>query len=212
MVKAVFFDVANTLLFKPALFNSIDTVLKDHGYNVPQQAIIEKHKMLSELTVFPDKTSKAFYEKFNEDLLTLLGILPEELLINEIFNACTYQPWQAFDDVSFLGQIKQPVGILSNWDSSLESKLKAFFEVSFSWILGSENEALKKPDLKFFLKMVACSGVNPEEIVYVGDSIRLDIYPASRLGIQAILIDRDNLFSYAPVTRISSLYELSNYL
>lgn len=212
MVKAVFFDVANTLLYKPALFESIKNVLDKTGHSIPQQDIIEKHKILSELTIFPDKTSRQFYEKFNGDLLSILGILPEKILVDRIFEVCTYQLWQPFDDTSFLEKIKLPIGILSNWDNSLESKLQLLPKISFSWILGSEAEKIKKPDRRFFKKMIEASGLLSTEILYVGDSLKLDIFPANQLGIQSILIDRDNLFTYSSVKRVTSLHQLGEYI
>lgn len=212
MIKAVFFDVANTLLYKPDLFKKIHNVLKANGYGIDQNVLIQKHKLLSEVLTFPDKTSKAFYDSFNMELLYLLGIPPTEALAKEIFDACSYLPWQPFEDTDFIKSVQQPVGILSNWDDSLPHKLKEHFSFPISWILGSQLSGVRKPDPAFFAMMIASTNHDPGEILYVGDSLKLDIAPALRAGIDAVLIDRANIFENSPVKRVTHLTQLEKYL
>lgn len=212
MIKAVFFDVANTLLYKPELFKRIDDVLKKNGYIIKSDALVQKHKLLSEIFIFPDKTSKEFYASFNTELLYLLGIPPTEVLLKEIFEACSYLPWQPFEDTSFINNIQQPVGVLSNWDDTLPKKLKEHFNFTFLWILGSQLRGVRKPDPTFFAMMMELTAYSPGEILYVGDSLKLDIVPALRMGIDAVLIDRAGIFENSPVKRITHLAQLEKYL
>ncbi|WP_152267602.1 HAD family hydrolase [Agriterribacter humi] len=212
MIKAVFFDVANTLLYKPDLFNRIGDVLKKNGYTVKQNSLIQKHKLLSEVFAFPDKTSKEFYTSFNTELLYLLGIPANETLVREIFEACSYLPWQPFEDTPFIQTIQQPVGVLSNWDDTLPGKLKEHFAFPFSWILGSQLKGVRKPDPAFFTMMIESAACDPKEILYVGDSLKLDIAPALQAGINAVLIDRADIFENSPVKRITNLAQLEKYL
>jgi FMN phosphatase YigB (HAD superfamily) len=46
----------------------------------------------------------------------------------------------------------------------------------------------------------------------VGDEIERDLIPAKNLGLEAILIDRENKIENAPFKKISSLAELRNIL
>jgi FMN phosphatase YigB (HAD superfamily) len=212
MIKAIFFDVANTLLDKPDLYPNMQSVLIRNGHTVDPTLLAHRHRLLSEVMEFPDKTSQDFYLKFNSQLLRLLGILPKEELVSEMFNACTYLPWKAFDDVKFLPSLSVSLGVISNWDKSLPEKLKELIDLKFDWIFGSEQMKSRKPDLNFYKNLVDNTGYSPHEILYVGDSIKLDIEPALAIGIQAVLIDRMNLFPNAIVSRMRSFKEIKSFI
>lgn len=212
MISAVFFDVANTLLNKPDLYTRILLSLKEFGIRVNEGELIRRHRLLSEVVTFPDKTSREFYNEFNRELLISLGITPDEEFVSHIFQSCTYLPWKPFDDTKVLEEVKLPIGILSNWDDSLPQKLKEFFSVEFKWVLGSQLQGKRKPDPGFFNLMLEHSYLKPEEILYVGDSVKLDILPARKLGIKAVLIDRINLYPDSNLNRISNLREVFKFI
>jgi FMN phosphatase YigB (HAD superfamily) len=212
MIKAIFFDVANTLLHKPAVFVTIKNVLADHGHAVDLVTLQKHHKLLSEQITFPDKTSQAFYSEFNRELLSALGVAPSQQLINEIYEKCSYLPWEKFADAAVINDLTLPVGIISNWDNSLKTKLSQFFSVEFKWILGSELLGVRKPSKEFYSKMLEFTGLPPGHSLYVGDSIKLDIEPALGLGIQALLLDRIGIYSSDTFPVIKDLNEISDYL
>jgi HAD superfamily hydrolase (TIGR01549 family) len=212
MIKAVFFDVANTLLEKPDLFPRMSAALLAHDYAVDAPALRHAHKFLSEAFAFPDKTSREFYAEFNQNLLYSLGIAPSDQLLREIFEACTYLPWKPFPDTAALSGISVPMGILSNWDSSLREKLDEHFSVNFKWTLCSQDEGVRKPHPIFFRRMMEVSNLQPDEILFIGDSMKLDIHPALQVGVRGVLIDRMNHFPHAGVPRIKNLKEVKKWL
>lgn len=73
-------------------------------------------------------------------------------------------------------------------------------------------EGLKKPDLLFYNRILEVRGLSPTEVLFIGDSIKLDIEPAITIGLNALLIDRINLYSASSIKRIKNLNELINYL
>ena len=210
--KAIFFDVANTLLHKPGLYPAINNVLLNFGATVPYTKLIASHRFLSEVILFPDRTSSDFYKDFNSHLVRSFGISPTDELLDALFSACTYLPWAPFSDTNFLASIKLPMGIISNWDMSLQEKLSLIPNTSFDWILGSAEQCVRKPDLDFFKKIFQVSGLSARDVIYVGDSMRLDIEPALKLGVNAILLDRDELYSTSTVPRIKNLSEIVDML
>jgi HAD superfamily hydrolase (TIGR01549 family) len=212
MIQAIFFDVANTLLHKPAVFVTIKNILADHGHAVDLGILQKSHKLLSERITFPDKTSREFYSVFNNELLNSLGIAPSQQLINEIYEKCSYLPWETFADAAIINNLNLPLGVISNWDNSLKTKLDQFFSVEFKWILGSESIGFRKPSMEFYSKILEFSGLPAQQILYVGDSIQLDIEPALQLGIQALLIDRIGIYSSDTFPVIKDLNEISTYL
>ncbi|TAF34974.1 MAG: HAD family hydrolase [Cytophagales bacterium] len=208
----IFFDVANTLLHKPDLFPNINSVLEKYHYHMPLSHLKKVHKLVSEVFVFPDKTSKEFYLAFNTDFLLSLGVLPTPALLDDIFNACTYLGWKPFEDTSILASLKHPLGIISNWDKSLPEKLKTYFDINFERIFTSEIAQLKKPDIRFYERALANLGYAPEQVLYVGDSLKLDILPALKLGIKAVLLDREDAYPYYKGHKINDLSQIKSFI
>lgn len=206
--KYIFFDVAQTLLHKPAVFARMHEVLGCAGYSVDIALLKRNHKLLSEAIRFPDKTSSDFYLHFNSELLYSLGIIPEKELLESLFKSCTYLPWEKFEDTSVLNSISLRMGIISNWDNSLEEKLKQYFTVDFFRIVASQVVGVAKPSDAIYELAIRELDAEPADIVFVGDSIKLDIAPAIRAGITAVLIDRENIYPGYQGLRIKSLNEL----
>lgn len=210
-MKYILFDVAGTLLYKPSFYQKMGEVLQQFGYAVDEKTIKYHHKILSESIFFPDRTSADFYSHFNREFLYSLGIIPTDEMLATIFSTCSYLPWEKFEDTKFLGEINLPMGILSNFNSTLKEKLKSYFEVTFTDIFVSEELGVAKPSLEFYGKAIEQIGIDPKDIVYVGDSVKLDLEPALKLGLNAFLVDREGYFPQQK-HRISSLTDLKKWL
>jgi putative hydrolase of the HAD superfamily len=210
-MKYILFDVAGTLLYKPSFYTKIGEVLTAFGYTVDEKTLKYHHKILSESIFFPDRTNEEFYATFNSEFLYSLGIIPTNALLAAIFKACSYLPWEPFEDTTFLKEINVPVGIISNFNSTLKEKLKSFFDVTFADVFVSEELGVAKPSAEFYGKALQQIGIAPQDIIYVGDSVKLDLEPALKLGIKAFLIDRENYFP-AQENRIFSLADLKKFL
>jgi FMN phosphatase YigB (HAD superfamily) len=210
-IQYILFDAANTLIHKPLLWERLQTVFEKFGYKISIEILKKMHKLNSENIDFPDKTSEEFYINFNSELLISLGISPNQKLLEEMFLACTYLPWEKFEDTKIIDSLMLPIGVLSNFNSTLLDHLDNNFGLIFKHVLISENYGLAKPEVSFYKSAINEIGINPSNILYVGDSIKLDMDPAEKIGINAILIDRDNIYpNYKK--RISSLNQLINYI
>ncbi len=193
-IKYVFFDVAGTLLHKPTFYEIILTLLNQNGHQITMFDLKLKHKIASEIIQFPDRTNRDFYQDFNEKLLYSLGIIPTEKLLEEIFDKCSYLPWEKFEDTKMLSEINIPIGIISNFNSTLKEKINGFFGPVFRDVFVSEELEVSKPNIEFYKCAIEKVNLFPENILYIGDSLRLDIKPAKHLGIKTLLIDRDNFY------------------
>lgn len=202
----ILFDAANTVIYKQA-HQQILAVLKKHSIDVPAERLQFNHKLLSEATLFPDVTSKEFYTSFNQELLLSLGIIPTNDLLDEIFTSCSRLEWKAFDDTDILSKLPMRLGIISNFSERLPGIINKLFGSIFSHVIVSEKERLQKPSLEFYENAVKQIGLGKEEILYIGDSLKLDVIPAQQLGIKALLIDRQGFYQQHPFT-IKSLHEL----
>jgi putative hydrolase of the HAD superfamily len=210
-MKYLLLDVAGTILYKPNLFVKINEVLSSYGYFVSFDKLKYNHKLLSEAIKFPDRTDADFYHYFNSELLYSLGIIPTEELLDAIFKSCSYLPWEKFDDTTVLQEIKIPIGIISNFNSSLKEKLDQYFGPIFLDVFVSEEMGVAKPSIEFYKKAIDAINVSPKDILYVGDSFKLDLKPAFELGMNACIIDRDNFYSNTKNT-IKSLSEIKKMI
>lgn len=208
-MKYLLLDVAGTLLHKPDLFLTINNTLRNFGYTIALDHLRYNHKMLSETIKFPDRTDVDFYSYFNSELLYSLGIIPNAELLNAVFQSCSYLPWEKFEDTDVLKEIEIPIGIISNFNSSLKKKMNNYFGSIFSDFFISEELGISKPSLEFYEKAIEKIKIEPKDILYVGDSFKLDLEPAVRLGINTFIVDRDNFYPNNPNT-IQSLLELKN--
>jgi len=211
MIKYIFFDVAGTLLGKPSLYDNIQKTIEDFGHEVSLADIKSKHKLLSEVIHFPDRTDEDFYKKFNSELLYLLGIVPQESLVNSIFKNCTYLPWEAFEDTKILSELNLPLGVISNFNTTLKDKLHSFFGPVFQDVFVSEELGVAKPNLDFYQKALDRIPFKANEVLYIGDSIKLDLEPAEKLGFKVLIIDRDNFYPNLK-NKISNLAEITNHI
>lgn len=205
------FDAANTLIHKPLLYVKAMEVLEDFGINTTSEVLRAKHKIVSELIIFPDRTNKEFYNEFNKEWMYSLGILPEKELLTKLFEACSYLPWEKFEDTSVLKELNIKKAILSNFHGGLEEIVSMHFPDIFSNLVVSETEKTRKPEVKFYERVVDVLGVKPEEIIYIGDSLKLDIEPSITVGMKAYLIDRNNDYPFSSYT-ISSLTQLKEII
>lgn len=211
MIKYIYFDVAGTLLEKPMLYANIQKLLADFGYDITIKDIKIKHKLVSELIHFPDRTDEMFYNKFNSEFLYVLGIVPTEEILKSIFKNCTYLPWQAFEDTQILKEINIPMGVISNFNTSLRDKLAHFFGPVFKDVFVSEELGVAKPNLAFYQEALNKIQLKPSEVLYIGDSVRLDYEPAYKIGFNVLIIDRDNFYPNLKY-KISNLAEIPNFL
>jgi len=69
-----------------------------------------------------------------------------------------------------------------------------------------------KPDPRAFLAVLEKLKVKPEEVLMIGDEVERDLIPAKNLGMEVILIDRENKIENTPIRKISSLAELKYIL
>jgi len=103
--------------------------------------------------------------------------------------------------------LSNEMGIASNFNTSLNKLIDKHFPDKFKYKLISEKLNYRKPDIRFYEHLLEDWKLDPKELLYIGDSIKLDVEPAMKLGIKSYLIDRGNYFPHIE-NRLNSLYDL----
>ncbi len=100
---------------------------------------------------------------------------------------------EQFDDASpgLAGLADFRLAILSNADDRFLHGCIAHNEWAFDTVVSSEQAKAYKPDPRIFVSFCEIAGVEPAQVLYVGDSPYDDVHGAKLAGMQAALVRRD---------------------
>lgn len=104
------------------------------------------------------------------------------------------------------GQI--PVFILSNIDSEDLIAAIEYHSLKVGGVITSEEVRSYKPRKEMFLEGLHRTGLKPDEVLHIGDSIVNDVYGAMQYGLDAVWLNRagkDNQKSIHPTYIYSDL-------
>ena len=110
-----------------------------------------------------------------------------ELMFHHWRNPAIFQ-----DAVEFLSQTEIPVYILSNIDRMDITEAIKLHELSVKEIITSEDVKSYKPRPEMFEYVLKLSGLEPEEVIHVGDSLSSDVAGAKNMGIKSVWVNRSN--------------------
>ncbi|MRS11610.1 MAG: HAD family hydrolase [Actinobacteria bacterium] len=207
-LRAVFFDVGNTLLYaEPSVSEVCRQILAEAGHVRDLHAIDslmplvdayyeERYAEDDAFWTDEDRTSSVWVGMYSM-LCRRLGIEDEAVEIARRVYDEFGRPdrWAAYDDVRPAFERMKArglkTGIISNWDSRLVSLLEGLgFGELLDDIVSSADVGLHKPDPRIFLLACERLGVEPVEAGHIGDHHYADILGASAIGMRAVLIDR----------------------
>jgi putative hydrolase of the HAD superfamily len=229
-IEIVFFDAGETLLHPhpsfPELFarvanasgypmdvervNDVQQQLAPHLVELAHETGIEKPSL------DPDD-SLVFWSHLYRRLLAELDIQDEELVQKMYDTFSSSASYRLFDDaLPALKEIEGAgyrLGLISNFEEWLEEMLVEL-EVGhvFDTSIISGIEGIEKPDPEIYRKALQRAGVAAGSAVHIGDSPKMDVEPASSVGMQTILLDRYDRYADAEGPRVRSLREIPSLL
>ena len=226
MIEIVFLDAGETILHPhPSFPELFARTCREHGYSVSPEDVApvlygmvrDMDTVAAEIGVTAPSTTAAgsyalwthIYRRCLDGLEIAHDSLPD-VLYNVFSDSATYRLYpDALPAVDRLRAESYRVGLISNFEGWLEEMLVELqagdiFEVSvISGLVGVE-----KPDPRIYEIALEKSGVEPERAAHVGDSVRLDVEPATAVGMKAVLLDRDGKHSDTQWPTIRGLEEL----
>jgi FMN phosphatase YigB (HAD superfamily) len=105
------------------------------------------------------------------------------------------------------------IGVVSNADGRIDRFLEQAGLLQYlDFVVDSGVVGIEKPDPRIF--GIACqrAGVQPAEAVHVGDFYDIDVVGARAHGVNALLLDVDDLHPDADCDRIRAITELPDWL
>ena len=217
-LKAVFFDVGNTLLFPNR--ERIHAPLTKRGIT-PDAGLLRdlerrtKNKFDSLTTT--GNHDHSFWWMYYAQLFSEIGLHDDALrdqLVNNIRDSANWDqilPGTRQHLEQIAGHYR--IGVISNADGRIEDVLRrcgiadCFLSITDSGLVG-----LEKPHPEIFRQALASLQARPEESLYVGDVYSVDYLGATQAGMQAVLMDVARAYASKGVPRVESLQELQSIL
>lgn len=216
-IKAILFDMGGTLVRLESAPEIYTRILKAHGIELPieeTENAWEKAKKSLDFKRMPELGGN-FWVKINLLILENLGIKYNALPLAEALD----REWWDYASVSLypealtlLHKLKEKqvkIGIITN---SLQADMKkvlsklnleGFFDIEAN----IDTAGKAKPEKEIFMYTVQKLGLQPKEVLFVGDDVEMDYKGAMKAGLRALLIDRENKAD-KDVKKIRNLQEI----
>jgi putative hydrolase of the HAD superfamily len=225
-IEIVFFDAGETILHPHPSFSELfSQVCAERGIDVPPARVREVQSALAPHLVdlsdetgvdnpsFSREASQRFWGYLYRRFLRELGIRDDVLALALLDRFSSASSYILFDDVvPALRELQDRgyrLGLISNFEQWLEERLIEL-EVGhlFDTSVISGFVQIEKPDPAIYELAIERAGISAGRTVHVGDSMSMDVEPATEVGMHAVLLDRAGRHARAQVPRIGSLEEL----
>jgi putative hydrolase of the HAD superfamily len=228
-IRAVLFDLGNTLVRTWIPEVTYRKVLGSMGIN---RSIEEIKEALSRTEKeFKESNCRSMYgkvkyveywEKWDSQILRNLGVAEDESLAREVMGRWyDHADCVAYSDAKeTLTRLKKrnlKLGLIS---TGYEEDINAIFQKGglekglFDVVVGANTIEKEKPDPEVFKHALKMLQVKPKEALFVGDKIDEDYEGAERVGIHALLIQREQtgIGTHFDLRIITSLEEILKFV
>lgn len=217
-VKAVIFDLGGTIIESVEPAEVFHKILEAHGVYVSIEKIRAAH-IKNQAEHDADELAEQgmkYWDKWNERLLGKIGVNENREILARRINEqwFDYACLQVYPDAAeTLGKLKLrkvKLGIVTN---ALEQEIQKIFEKLglknvFDVAVGCDACRKAKPSKEIFCYALAKLHVQPENTIFVGDSVKYDYEGAQKVGMKPVLISRNG----DPHDRVEIIRNLSEIL
>jgi putative hydrolase of the HAD superfamily len=221
MIKHLFFDAGNTLVFPN--FALVAEKLAARGAPVPTSELErgEQHArfLLDDPKVIHGSNDGSRWTLYFETIFRFCGVTHASVI------GAVLDELQQIHRVSNLWEVVPPevpaaletlrsrfrMSVISNANGTVRDKLRRvgllpFFET----VLDSHEEGIEKPDPRIFHKALERTKTRAEEALYIGDIYHIDVAGARAAGMEAVLVDPADLHRDKPCRRIPGIGALAS--
>lgn len=218
-VKAIFFDVGNTLLFPNR--ERIHEPIAKRGVTLSSDHLRDLEcRIKNQFDAAMKKDGShdlSFWQMYYTQLLAEIGLNDEALRDQLVSSIRESRNWDQIRPGTReeLQQVasRYRIGVISNADGKIQEVLRrckiddCFVSITDSGLVGFE-----KPNPEIFRQALKSLDATCEESLYVGDVYSVDYLGATGAGMQAVLMDVPGAYVGRGVARVESLRELQGLL
>ena len=199
MIKTIFMDYYGTVTYEngPITAEVIKRIYKNSQAGSPEEVFRYWWK------TFKEKLAEANGENFRtqhdvalesfrkllehfhslEDSRELLARMEEHWRTTPVYE----------DSRRFLEKVRLPVYFVTNSDDSYVYASMEKYGLHPAGVITSEQAKYSKPRKEIFLYALEKTGLQPEEVVHVGDSLESDVRCPGQVGIRSIWLNREGM-------------------
>ena len=202
MIRGVFFDAGNTILFPDYyIYRDICEAL---GVEAAIDGIVRAEARARSafdrsVADSPGSDVHDFWPVYYTPFFELLGVpgesIPDAIDMTRVANdtglGIWKEPVEGLDDtLAALSSRELSLGVISNSDGRLEWRLEEIGILDrFDFVIDSAIVGISKPDHRIFEDALKRGSLLPEEAVYVGDYYEVDVRGARAAGMVPVLFD-----------------------
>ncbi len=213
MIKAFFVDFYGTIVHEDGeVIKQITRIISDTG-NTDDRSEIDSFWWKDFQKMFTDsygdgfETQRALEDRSIRHTLEKFGSdANADELSNMMFEHWVKPP--IFEESKeFFEKSPIPVYIVSNIDTDDIRKAVEYHDLKPAGIFTSEDARSYKPRKELFELALRKSGLKPDEVIHIGDSMSSDVKGASAVGIRALWLNRFGKENNNNVDSITNLLE-----
>ena len=187
------FDCYGTLIdWETGIWNALNPIFQAHGLDM------DADKMLEQYGLFEAEAEREDYMPYKSVLTTVLRGFADTLGFEptqEQYDAFSWsvQDWPAFpDSAGALAALntKYKLAIVSNIDDDLFAYSAQRLQIPFDWVITAEQVQSYKPAPAHFYTAFERTGLPPNQILHVAQSLYHDIGVARSLGLSTVWVNR----------------------
>ena len=192
MIKAIAFDLDNTLIDFIKIKKTSCEAAADAMIRAGLE--VDRKKLLSEIYKVYETKGYEYQKVFQDVLKKMTGRVDKSILAHGVvaykrvkeemlFPYKDVKPTLAKLHKRYRLAILSDAPVLQPWIRLAAMDITQYFNV----IIGYEDTKKKKPDKRPFLYLLKKLKLKPNQVMFVGDSPRRDIYGAKRVGMATVL-------------------------
>ncbi|MEI6266843.1 MAG: HAD-IA family hydrolase [bacterium] len=229
IIKAVFFDAIDTLFGAyPDKVGMYMRIIEEHtGMKISRgemtivwDKMLKETELLAQSEATDSKESNQAWTDFNKKMLDALNYKGnsttkgQELHFEAWGNPKNFYLYKdVIPTLEFLKNQNILIGCVSNEDGYLNKFFEQFgIDKYFKFVITSEEIGCEKPNPGIFKEAINISRIKAEEILFVGDSLISDYNGSANVGMNPVLIDREDIIKDDNIVKISKLSELKGII
>ena len=212
-VKAFFVDFYGTIVHEDGevIKKITDIICKTGSVKDPSEVDVYWWKDFQ--TMFMNsfgetfETQRALEEKSLVHTLERFGSDADAKELSNMMFAHWIKPPIFEDSKDFFEKSPLPVYIVSNIDTADIMQAIAYHDLHPAGVFTSEDAKSYKPREELFKLALKSTGLSPDEVIHIGDSVSSDVKGAKKVGIRALWLNRFGKSIPEGVESISGLLE-----
>lgn len=217
-IKALFVDFYGTIVHEDGeVIKKITEIIQKTGFT-NDISEIDSFWWKDFQTMFQNsygdtfETQRALEEKSLEHTLAKFKSTANAKELSNLMFAHWVKPPIFEDSKEFFEKSPVPIYIVSNIDTDDINRAIEYHDLKPAGVFTSEDARAYKPRKELFKLALDKTGLAPEEVIHIGDSISSDVKGASALGIHTLWLNRFGKDVPEGIRSISTLIETFRWL